>query len=125
MTMSELNDAISKITKKVTKKWAKQRKAEERGDKSRQSRMYVYSDRTSHTWVCDRILPGAYAHASGDGKYSVSKRQFYYACRDQFKNETAEELLYEYFANTLLVWYMNRNPKKRRTGELRRTHEAT
>jgi hypothetical protein len=112
MTMSELNDAISRITKKVTKKWTKQRKAEERGAKSRQSRMYVYSDRTAHTWVCGRILPGAYAHASGDEKYSVSKRQFYYACRDQFKNETAEELLYEYFANTLLVWYMNRNPKK-------------
>jgi hypothetical protein len=63
------------------------------------------------TDVCDKILPGAYAHASGDGKYSVSKRQLYYACREEFKNQTDRELEYSYFANTLLVQYLNRHPE--------------
>jgi hypothetical protein len=62
------------------------------------------------TDVCDAILPGAYAHASGNGKYSVSKRQLYYACREEFKNQTRRELDYSYFANTLLVQYLNRHP---------------
>jgi hypothetical protein len=108
--MSELSDAISTVTTKVTKEWTKQRKAEERG-KSRASRVYIYSDRTCFTHVCDRILPGAYEHVSG-GKYTVSKRQFYYGCRDPFREATDEELEYEYFANTLLVQYMNRHPTK-------------
>jgi hypothetical protein len=54
--------------------------------------------------------PPAYAFASGDGNYSVSKRQLYYACREAFKNETGRELEYDYFAQTLLVQYLNRNP---------------
>src|SRR5262249_30514804 len=55
------------------------------------------------------ILPGAYKHASGDGKYSVSKRQLFYACRDQFRNKTGRDLEYRYFAGTLLVQYLNRH----------------
>jgi hypothetical protein len=39
----------------------------------------------------------------------VSKRQLYYACREQFKNKTGRELDAQYFSNTLLVQYMNRN----------------
>jgi hypothetical protein len=109
--MSDLSDAISEITKQVTKKWTKQRLAEEKGRKSRSSRIYVYSDRTRFTEVCDEILPAAYEHASGR-KYTVSKRQFYYACREQFQEMASEKLSYEYFAQTLLVQYMNRHPKE-------------
>jgi hypothetical protein len=110
--MSELSDAIFKVTTSVTKEWTKQRKAEERGRKTSSSRAYMYSDRVNFTDVCDKILPGAYEHASGGGKYSVSKRQLFYASREAFKNETDRELDYGYFATTLLVQYMNRHPRE-------------
>jgi hypothetical protein len=102
---------ITEVTRKVTKEWAKQRKAEERGRRSRSSRVYVYSNRVCFTDVAKDILPGAYAHASGNGKHSVSKRTFYYCCRKQFQNKTGEPLEFKYFANTLLVQFMNRNPR--------------
>jgi hypothetical protein len=101
------------VTKAVTKEWTKQRKAEERGSRGRWSRCYVYSDRVDFTEVADKILPSAYQHASGNGRYSVSKRTFYYACRESFKKETGRELEYNYFAGTLLVQYMNRHSETR------------
>src|SRR5262245_59452043 len=101
-----LADDILDITQKVTKEWTKQRKAEERGSRSRYSGEYVYSDRVNFTDEADRILPPAYAHASGNGRYSVSKRQLYYACREKFKDATGRQLEYSYFANTLLVQYL-------------------
>ena len=100
---------ILSVTRSVTKEWTKQRKAEERGRRSRYSREYVYSDRVNFTDVADRILPDAYAHASGGGKYPVAKRQFYYACREAFRRATGRELEYAYFANTLLVKFLNNN----------------
>jgi hypothetical protein len=106
--MSDLSEAILAAVTKPTKEWTKQRKAEERG-RSRYSRAYVYSDRVNFTEVVDEILPPAYAFASGGGQYSVSKRQLYYACREEFKNYTGRELEYDYFAQTLLVQYLNRN----------------
>ena len=98
------------VTKSVTKKWAKQRKAEERG-KSRHTRRYVYSDRVDFTEVADQILPGAYNHASGGGRYTVAKRQLYYACREAFARATGRHLYYKYFAGKVLVQYLNRHPE--------------
>jgi hypothetical protein len=108
--MSELSDAILAAVTKPTKEWTKQRKAEERNARSRYSREYIYSDRVNFTDVVNVILPPAYAFASGEGRYSVSKRQLYYACREAFKNKTGRGLEYDYFAQTLLVQYLNRNP---------------
>jgi hypothetical protein len=103
-------DDILKITQKVTKEWTRQRKAEERSSRSRASRIYIYSDRVAFTDVMNEILPEAYKHASG-GRYSVAKRQLYYACREQFKERTDRELEYGYFAGTLLVQFLNRHPE--------------
>jgi hypothetical protein len=105
-----LADDIRKITEKVTKKWTKQRKSEERGNSSRSSRQYIYSDQVHLSDVAAKLLPPAYAHASGGGKYSVSKRQLYYACRVAFQEATGKELEYNYFSKTLLVQYVNRHP---------------
>jgi hypothetical protein len=104
-----LADDILSITTKATKEWTRQRKAEERGRRSRYSRVYAYSDRVCFTDLAAKILPEAYAHASG-GRYSVSKRQLYYACRAAFNEQTGRQLEYSYFANTLLVQYLNRHP---------------
>jgi hypothetical protein len=98
------------LAKGVTKDWTKQRKAEERGRRSIASRAHIFAGRVNFTEVADDILPGAYAHASGGGSYSVSKRQLYYACREAFKERTGRELEYNYFAQTLLVQYLNRHP---------------
>ena len=67
------------VTKAVTKDWTKQRKAEERGRRSRASRQHVYSDRVYFSQVAAEILPKGYAHASGNGQYTVDKRQLFYA----------------------------------------------
>jgi hypothetical protein len=106
ITADDIFDGI----KAVTKEWTKQRRAEERG-KSRLSRRYLYSDRTCFTHVANKILPAAYAKASGDGQYTVSKRQLYYACREAFLLQTGSQLGYQYFAGDLLVQYLNRHPE--------------
>jgi hypothetical protein len=110
--MSITADDILGLAKSVTSQWTKQRKAEERGRRSRWSPDYVYSDRVYFTDVAKKILLPAYQHASGNGRYSVSKRQFFYACREAFKNQTGRELEYNYFAGTLLVQFLNRNPEE-------------
>ena len=108
--MSGISTAdILGVTRSVTKKWTKQRKAEERGSSSRLFREYMYSDRVNCTDVVDDILPGAYNHASGGGQYSVAKRQLYYACREAFRKATDRPLKYNYFS-TVLTKYLNQNP---------------
>ena len=109
MTISA-SDILS-ATKSVTKSWTRQRRAEERGRRSTESRG-LHAGRVNFTDVADEILPGAYTHASGDGKYPVAKRQFYYACREEFKQRTGRELPADYFSNTLLVQYVNRHPEE-------------
>ena len=100
---------ILAVTRAVTKEWTKQRKAEERGNRSRYSREYIYSDRVNFTDVADKILPPGYDHASGGGQYPVAKRQLYYACREQFKKRTGRPLEANYFTSTLLRQYLNRH----------------
>lgn len=109
--MSFTADDILSVTKKVTKEWTKQRKAEERG-RCRSSRMYIYSDRVDFTEVAHDILHAGYAHASGNGHYTVDKRQFYYAVRDEFLEKTGREIKAKYFCQTLLVKYMNQHPEE-------------
>ncbi len=110
MTLSAAD--ILGVTKAVTKEWTKQRKAEDRGSRSRSSREYIYSDRVNFTEVTEDILPKGYAHASGDGKYTVDKRQFYYAVRDAFQEQTGREIGADYFSQNLLVKYMNQHPEE-------------
>ncbi len=102
-------NSIIGAVESVTKVWAKQRKAEERNSNARHRRMYIYSDRVNFTAIADHILPGAYAKASGDGKYTVSQRQLYYASREAFREQTGREIEYSYFAQTILRQYQNRN----------------
>ena len=104
-----LVEEIRKSTRKVTKKWTQARKAEERG-RSRACRNYIYADRVSFSDVAAQIIPEAYQHASGDGRYPVAKRQLFYACRERFRRATGNTLDYGYFSQTLLVQYLNRHP---------------
>ena len=74
------SDAIIGAIQSVTKGWAKLRKAEERG--SRRPRAYYYSNRVNFSDIAHQILPDAYQHASGNGRFPVSQRQMYYASRE-------------------------------------------
>jgi hypothetical protein len=103
---------IFEVTRGVTKEWTKQRKAEERSSRAIWARGYIYSDRVNFTDVAGPILHAGYAHASGDGKYTVDKRQFYYAVRDQFLEKTGREIRAGYFSQNLLVKYMNQHPER-------------
>src|SRR5262245_64921846 len=110
--MSITAAAIMGIISQVTKEWTKQRKAEERNSRARDSREHVYSGRVNFSDVAHMILPGGYAHASGNGRYTVDKRQFFYAVRDQFLAETGREITADYFSQNLLVKYMNQHPEE-------------
>jgi hypothetical protein len=103
-------DDILDVTKAVTRKWTKQRKAEERGTRSFLHREETFSESLYFTDLAPDILPAAYQHASGGGKYSVGKRQLYYASREEFKQWTGREISANYFSNTLLVQFINRHP---------------
>jgi hypothetical protein len=115
---------ILSLTKRATKEWTKQRKAEERG-RSRHSRVYVYSDRVNFTDVAKDILPNGYAFASGNGKYTLDKRQFYYAVRDEFLEKTGREIEAGYFSQTLLVQYMNLHPEETATWKITASPRGT
>jgi hypothetical protein len=108
--MSITADDIIGGCRAVTREWEKQRKAEERGRRSRDARVYVYSRRVNFTDVQDGILRAGYAHASGTGRYTVDKRQFYYAVRDQFQEATGREITARYFSDNLMIKYMNLHP---------------
>ena len=107
--MSISTSDIMSVTKSVTKKWTKQRKAEERNSRARSQREYVYSDRVNFTDVAEDILPDAYERASEGGKYPLAKRQLYYECRDDFLSRTGREITYDTFGRVLLK-YMNLEP---------------
>lgn len=107
--MSDLKLDISKAVKAATKKWTKQRKAEERSAKASLNRCGMYSSRIAFTDVAKRVLQEAYQHASGGLEYPVSRRQLYYASRDDFQTRTGRQIAYGTF-NSLLTAFCNRHP---------------
>ena len=100
---------ITNLVSKTTKKWAKQRKAEERSSRAASRRRHMYSDRVCATDVAHEILPGAYAHAAGPTGLHVSQRQLFYAARNQFLEETGRELDFKYFTAKILRKYLQRS----------------
>ncbi len=103
------SESIIGAVTSVTAAWAKQRKAEERNSQAYNRRRY-YSDRVNFTDVLQSILPAAYQKASGGGKFTVAKRQMYYAAREALKEATGRDVGASYFSQTLLVQYLNQNP---------------
>lgn len=110
--MSNIADDLAKCVLGATKKYSKQRKAEERDARAYSNRRYMYSSRrVSYTSVAYRIFPEAYKHASGDGAHPVSKRQMYYAARDLFHNATGRAMDKQATCDSLLLRFMNAHRK--------------
>jgi len=103
---NNIADDLRKCLKGSMKVWTKQRKAEKRHSRAFRNRQYMYSDRVYFTDVARQILPRAYRDASGSGQYPASKRQVYYAAREEFLKATGREITQQR-CDTLLLQYMN------------------
>ncbi len=93
----------------VTRKWTRQRKAEERARRAPASRRYTLT-RTRRTTIRDaafEVMEPAYMKASANGRYPALARQIMYAARPEILRMTGEpDLDSQYFTQTLLPEYM-------------------
>lgn len=107
--------AIIRACTSVTKKWTKQRKAEERAA-SREDRRYealAGSDRVTIKEVAEEVMEEAYMKASSGGTLPALARQIMYAARGEILKQTDRSTLDDqYFIQTLLVDYLNEHPDK-------------
>ncbi len=102
------SDAIIGAVQGVTKKWAKQRKAEERAASAAANRRRVMTQTYRFTmkdaaWDC---MEEAYLKASGGGRLPANARQIYYQARPLVQAATGERLQDQYFIQNLLPSYL-------------------
>jgi hypothetical protein len=96
----------------VTKKWTRQRRAEERHANARRRRATIYTQKDTVKAAAAEVMEAAYLKASGNGAYPAHDRQIMYAARDHIQDATGKPLDDKYFTQTLLPDYMNDNPGK-------------
>jgi hypothetical protein len=104
---------IIKAVKTVTKKWSKQRKAEERQASAvyRRQAAMCRMQRVTIKEVAYEVMERAYKEAAGNVGLA-NPRQIYYAARPTILQRTGNDTLDSmYFCQTLLVNYMRENPK--------------
>jgi len=103
----ELDLAISELVTRVTKKWAKQRKTEERSKRAAANRRFVF---TRARWTIKdaayEYMEKAYLKASGNGRFPANARQIMYAARAYIQDQTGLPLQDNYFTQTLLPDYI-------------------
>ena len=105
---SSKSAAIIGAVQGVTKKWAKQRKREEREASARQNRHYVMTQ-TYHVSTKEAawdIMEEAYLKASANGTLPALVRQIMYAARPYIQRNSDRRLgkdFSQYFAQTLLA----------------------
>ena len=106
------SDAIIGAVQSVTKKWAKQRKREEREASAALNRRYAMT-RCYHTTLRDaawRVMEDAYLKASGNGTLPAHARQIMYAARPSIQQIADREIgkgFDKYFTQTLLPDYID------------------
>jgi hypothetical protein len=103
-------EALAGLVEGVTAKWAKQRKAEERGANARgrrNDRLIYYRRPWSLRDAAFRVMRDAYLAASANGTLPANARQIYYAARPKILEIAERDSLdSQYFCQTLLVNYM-------------------
>ena len=108
----ELDLAITEMVTGVTKKWAKQRKAEERSKRATANRKYVFrSARWTIKDAAYEYMETAYLKASGNGRFPANARQIMYAARGHIQDRTGQPLADNYFTQTLLPDYIEEHGK--------------
>ncbi|HEY8128944.1 MAG TPA: hypothetical protein VIF39_09575, partial [Hyphomicrobium sp.] len=96
----------------VTRKWAKQRKAEERNAAaaaSRRARLAGPTERHTVISAAAEIMEKAYMAASANGTLPAHARQVMYQARDYIQERTGEQLNDQYFCQTVLPDYIMDN----------------
>ena len=106
-------DATSIISsiESVTKKWTKQRKAEERSANA-ESRRYHAMTHSQKTTLKEAVywrIEAAYLAVSNNGTLPAHARQIMYDVRRRIQGITDEALDDKYFTQTLLPSYMRDN----------------
>ena len=111
-------DATSIIgsVERVTRKWTKQRKAEERSSSAelRRRQAMTSSQRTTLKDAVNAQIAAAYGLVSdggAQGRLVAHARQIMYAVRRLIQGITDEPLVDNYFTQTLLPAYMQSNPE--------------
>jgi hypothetical protein len=100
--------ALLKSLTKVTKKWTKQRKQEERHSNARMRRTdaMIRSRQITIQEAAYAVMKEAYMKASAGGKLPAHARQIMYAARGEIQEMTGKTLNDQYFTQTLLPDYM-------------------
>src|SRR5262249_46949744 len=106
-------DAIIGAINGVTKKWAQQRKREERSESSRQRRRaaLIPSYEVTFKDAAAEVMERAYLKASNNGEYPAHARQIMYAARNHIQSRTDKPLNDQYFSQTLLPDYLRDHPR--------------
>jgi hypothetical protein len=102
-------EAIAGLVKSGTKRWADQRKAEERHARARANRhdRLVRVRKATIKEVAYEVMQRAYMDASSNGTLPANARQIYYAARGEILERTGKENLdSQYFCQGLLVDYV-------------------
>jgi DNA topoisomerase VI subunit B len=105
-------ETVIKLVTDTTKRWTKQRKAEERDTSARLRRYDQMIKRRKMTQkeAASQVLHDAYMKASAGNTLPANVRQIYYAARPEILRLTERENLdYDYFSQTLLIDYMQEN----------------
>ena len=108
----ELDLAITEMVTGVTKKWAKQRKTEERSKRAIANRRYVFKvARWTIQDAAYEYMETAYMMASANGRFPANARQIMYAARGYIQDRTGQPLHDDYFTQTLLPDYIEHHGK--------------
>ncbi len=88
-------EAIAELVKSGTKRWAEQRKAEERHARARANRddRLVRFRKVTTKEVAYEVMPRAYVAASANGTLPANARQIYYAARGEILRRTGKDNL--------------------------------
>jgi hypothetical protein len=106
------SESIIKTLQSVTRKWTKQKKAEEKdaGRQAYRRQVFVPSYRFTIKDAASEVMRKAYLEASSGGSLPAHARQIMYAARGEIQDRTGEPLDDRYFTQTLLPDYLKRNP---------------
>ena len=104
---------ITNLVGKVTARWAKQRKAEERSTNAQlnRRRAMLRCRKASLKEIVNDVVEEAYLAVSSNNTLPAHARQIMYFVRKRIQGQTDETLDDKYFTQNLLPNYINDNPQ--------------
>jgi hypothetical protein len=108
----DLAIAIQNVAQRVTKRWAKVRRAEERAASARENREYalIRCRRATIKDAVFSVMRQGITNASGNGAYIFPKRNLYYAVRKLIQKHTAQALSKSNFEKIVAEWEAEHGP---------------